>query len=172
MARKKYARRHLFVDSSVQGRLLLRIAFYWFMCLLTVTLMVLCWAVLTGPRAPAAVILRDTFKTCGPALVASLFLLPMVLVDCNRFSNRFVGPILRFRGALGQLVDGKNVAPIKFRQNDFWHDVADNFNRLLEQMPDRGDRVEPAVSADLPADDIVADAPIETDLPAEPAGVC
>jgi hypothetical protein len=169
MARRKWVRRHLFVDGPVQGRLLLRVTFYWFMCLLTVTLMVLCWTVLTGPRAPAAVILLDALKMYGPALVASLFLLPMVLVDCNRFSNRFVGPILRFRGALGRLVDGEEVGPIKFREADFWHDVADNFNRLLETMPDRANRPE---RADSPPEELAVSEQTETEAEPEPAGVC
>jgi hypothetical protein len=134
MVARNRKRRKLFVDRQVQGALLLRAAGYWLFCLLTVSLMVLCWGVLTGPRAPASVILGRLLSTYTPALVASLVLLPMVLVDCNRFSNRFVGPLLRLRRNLRQLADGEQVRPIGFRDKDYWQDLADSFNGVLARI--------------------------------------
>jgi hypothetical protein len=134
VANQKRKRRQLFVDREVQGALVLRAAGYWLFCLLTVTLMVLCWGVLTGPRAPATVVLGRLLSNYAPALLASLILLPIVLVDCTRFSNRFVGPLVRFRRSLRQLADGQDVRPIKYRDNDYWQDLAEGYNDLLKRM--------------------------------------
>jgi hypothetical protein len=161
-------RRQLFVDRHVQGALLLRAAGYWLFCLLTVSLMVLCWGVLTGPRAPAAVTLGRLLTTYAPALLASLILLPMVLVDCNRFSNRFVGPLLRFRRTLRQLADGEKVRPIKFREKDYWQDLADTFNDVLERMQ----RETPTEQLDAQMmSALSAESGAAPDQP-EPAGTC
>ena len=36
-------RRFIFVDPKIQGALVVRVALYWIMCLVTVGLMLLCW---------------------------------------------------------------------------------------------------------------------------------
>ena len=163
MAIQNRKRRQLFVDRRVQGALLLRATGYWLFCLLTVSLMVLCWGVLTGPRAPAAETLGRLLTTYAPALLASLILLPMVLVDCNRFSNRFVGPLLRFRRNLRQLADGEAVKPIQFRDHDYWTDLAESYNDLLARMQ----REIPA--DELTADELKADTTVEASIESKDA---
>ena len=49
MPAKKYPRKQLFVDPKVQGALVLRAVMYWVVCLIAITLMLLCWRILTGP---------------------------------------------------------------------------------------------------------------------------
>ncbi len=156
MADTQQKRTRLFVDKHVQGGLLLRVTGYWFFCLLTISLLVLCWSVITGPRAPASVTMGRVFHNYLPALIASLLLLPLVLIDCNRFSNRFVGPILRFRRQLRALADGNEVAPIKFRPKDFLHDLAEQFNRLRATVPTPAASTDP--DRDEPASPVEADA--------------
>ena len=53
-------------------------------------------------RVVAAILLA-----CG-----ALALLPLVVVDVLRLSNRFVGPLLRLRRSLRQLARGEYVEPI------------------------------------------------------------
>lgn len=161
-------RRQYFVDTKVQGGLLLRAASYWLFCLLSVSLMVLCWHVLTGPPAPAAVLLGSLLKAYGIALAASLLLLPVVLVDCSRYSNRFVGPLLRFRRVLRQLADGEDVAPICFRDKDYWTDLADSFNDLRTRLQQQSPSAE-ATPGDLPQEPVHVEAGEEE---CEPAGAC
>jgi hypothetical protein len=168
MAGTRAQRRRLFVDRQVQGSLLLRAAGYWVFCLLTVSLMVMCWGVLTGPRAPAAVTLGRLGVVYAPAFLASLVLLPMVLVDCTRFSNRFVGPILRFRRSLRSLANGERVAPIKFREGDYWHDIAESFNDLLARMQNESSPEQ--VHTDAPSDGTPESE--ETQDEPEPVGMC
>ena len=66
----------------------------------------------------------------GPAAIASFLLLPLVIMDVIRMSNRFVGPLLRLRRSMRALARGEDVEPIEFRDNDFWHDFADEFNAV------------------------------------------
>ncbi len=70
----------------------------------------------------------------APLLVATLILLPCVLLDCLRFSNRFVGPLFRLSRAMERLADGERVHNIEFRQGDFWFNIAQTFNRLNERV--------------------------------------
>jgi hypothetical protein len=127
-------RRQLFVDNKVQGALVTRAISYWFMCLLTVALMLLCWRVLTGPARLFYRHLDDMWFHFGPALVASLILLPIIVVDIIRLSNRFAGPMLRMRRAMQNLAQGERVPPLQFRDNDFWKDFAEDFNALLARV--------------------------------------
>ena len=66
-------------------------------------------------------------------IVMSLLVLPIVFWDSIRFSHRIAGPVKRLGNDFKRLVDGEAVHPIKLRKNDFCHELAENFNRLIEQ---------------------------------------
>jgi hypothetical protein len=134
MADMKCQRKHLFVDFKVQGALVARVVLYWLVCLIGITLMLLCWRIVTGPARMFYTHFDDMWFHYGPALIASFLLLPLVVIDVIRLSNRFVGPMLRLRRSMRQLVRGEDVEPIKFRDNDFWQDFAADFNTLLSQV--------------------------------------
>ena len=142
MATKKNMRKQMFVDPRVQGALVLRVVFYWFMCLLTVTLMLLCWRILTGPARLFYTHFNDMWFFYGPAVIASLLLVPLVVIDVVRLSNRFVGPLVRLRRAMRALARGEDVEPIEFRGDDFWQEFAGEFNAVLARMQEskRGQR--------------------------------
>ena len=75
------------------------------------------------------------------ALVIALSILaPMMAYDSVRISHRFAGPMVSFRRAVNNLGNGESVDPIRFRKNDYWHDLAESFNRVI----DRIDRLEAA----------------------------
>jgi hypothetical protein len=134
MSDMKCQRKHLFVDFKVQGALVARVVVYWLVCLIGITLMLLCWRIITGPARMFYTHFDDMWFHYGPALIASFILLPLVIVDIIRFSNRFVGPMLRLRRSMRELVHGEAVEPIKFRDNDFWQDFAADFNTLLVRI--------------------------------------
>ncbi|MCE9553523.1 MAG: hypothetical protein K8T91_09135 [Planctomycetes bacterium] len=129
----KKRRRH-FIDRGVQGALMLRAALYWGCCLLIVTLVLLVWQTVTGPARIFYLQFDGLWFRYGPALVIALCLLPLVLVDVVRMSNRFAGPAYRLRRAMHQLAKGEKVHPITFRQGDFWKEFADDFNRIAARM--------------------------------------
>jgi hypothetical protein len=134
MMLKKFKRRQLFVDPKVQGSLILRVVLYWIMCLVTVTLTLLCWRVATGPIQPFSVHFDAMWYHFGPALVASLLLLPVVVYDVLEISNRFCGPLFRLRRCVRALGRGEHVDPISFRDDDFWKEFAQEFNTLLARI--------------------------------------
>lgn len=130
MSEMKRLRKHLFVDPKVQGALVARVILYWFVCLISITLMLLCWRIITGPPRMFATHMEEMWDSFGPAVIASFILLPLVIVDVLRFSNRFVGPLLRLRRSMRQLGRGEEVEPIEFRADDFWPEFADEFNAI------------------------------------------
>ncbi len=133
MSRVDQLRKRLFVDPKVQGTLVIRVLSYWIVCLVTVTLMLLCWSVLCTPRL-FYTHLDDMWFHYGAALVASLILLPMVIVDIIRVTNRFAGPMLRLRRSMRALARGEHVEPIRFREGDFWKEFADEFNAVVARV--------------------------------------
>lgn len=124
--RKKY-----FVDRQVQGALVCRTVAYVSLVLMLVSLLsALCVTVMEGPLSGSQLAERMWSKL-GPAWVASILLIPIVVIDCIRLSNRFAGPMLRLRRAMKDLAAGKDVAMIKLRKGDFWYDFAEDFNGML-----------------------------------------
>jgi hypothetical protein len=132
----KKVRRHFFVDPALQGALVTRVVLYWIICLCSVVLLMLAWRIITAPGGSALTYANEMWTYCWPALVTSFLLLPLVVMDILRFSNRFAGPLLRLRRSLRALARGEEVRPIEFREDDFWLEVADEFNavRLRVQL--------------------------------------
>ena len=128
----------LFVDKQLQGALALRVTCYGLFCVLGVFSLLALFPVLMtlslSPEnaPPPGTVILETWSTYWPALMALLLLLPAVLWDVVRFSNRFVGPMHRLRSAMRDLADGKPVKEIQFREDDFWREFADEFNRLAQ----------------------------------------
>ena len=133
-------RQRLFVDKSVQGALVRRVAMYW---------IVACWGifcVLAGfPIGVTLAIGAQDGLTVGsllyqswldfwPSLIASFIVLPVIVWDLLRLSHRFVGPMIRLRNGMRDLADGKQVHSIAFREGDFWCEFADEFNRVAARL--------------------------------------
>jgi hypothetical protein len=134
MTDMKHLRKRFYVDAKVQGGLVVRVVMYWVLCLLGVFLMLLCWRIIVGERQPFTFHLYDLWVDFAPALTATMLLLPLVIVDIIRFSNRFVGPTMRLRRSLRQLARGQYVEPIEFRGSDFWQEFADEFNTVAAHL--------------------------------------
>jgi methyl-accepting chemotaxis protein len=129
-----HQRKQLFVDPKVQGALVLRAVRYWFLCLVTMSLALMLWRLITGPSRPFYNHLDDMWFWYGPAAIASLLILPPVVIDVVRLSNRFVGPLIRLRRDMRRLAAGEKVAPIHFRARDYWQDFAEEFNAVARRM--------------------------------------
>ena len=126
-------RRQMLCDREVQGALMLRVVMYWLFCLLTITLMLVCWSVVSGPPRRFAPLVADLYVRYAPALAASLLVLPIVMIDVLRLSNRFVGPIKRLRDGMTALAEGDEVSTMKFRDRDYWTTLADLFNTIASK---------------------------------------
>ena len=114
----------------------MRVIVYWFVCLITITLMLMCWKSLTDTARPfyTTLYLTDMWHSHGEALIASLLALPIVVLDIVRLSNRFAGPMVRIRHAMRAIDRGECPRPIHFREGDFWHDFAEEFNAVLRRV--------------------------------------
>ena len=134
IAKSHFKRKQLLVDYAVQGALLLRVTLYWTFTLTTIALMLLCWRILTGPARLFYLHFDDMWFHYGPALIASCIMLPIVLLDIVKLSNRFVGPLVRLRRSLRLLANGQPVAPIQFREGDYWQEIADEFNAVAARV--------------------------------------
>lgn len=129
-----HQRRQLFIDRPVQVTLLLRALLYWAVCLMAQLLMVFFFAMVSSSA--------DDFLANGPQLwwhlqlsvIASLVLLPVILLDLLKLSHRWVGPISRLRTTLKALSRGEPVPPVRFREKDFWQDLAGDLNVVAVEL--------------------------------------
>lgn len=127
-------RNRLLVDPKVQTPLLCRVAFYWVVSLLLMGLLISIQIGLGSRSASFDVKIMRMLVAFGPALITSVMLLPLLLFDCVRYSNRFAGPMLRLRREFAKLAETGQADQLDFREGDFWKDLADQFNRIADRM--------------------------------------
>jgi len=71
-------------------------------------------------------------------------------------SHKIAGPIFRLNSSLKNLAKGKYEERLKFRKNDYFQEVADNFNRMAESVEKRVVEESKVISEmDSKVDDIV-----------------
>ncbi|MEX2170435.1 MAG: hypothetical protein WD851_14060 [Pirellulales bacterium] len=131
---KTFKRKRLFVDSPVQGRLLCRVVLYWCLAVAIMGTLAAVQVAIETRHAPFSLVVNRTLLAFGPSLIAAVVMLPLILFDVLRFSNKFAGPMHRLRREMKRLAGGESCAPINFREGDFWYDLAEQFNRLAERL--------------------------------------
>lgn len=127
-------RRRLFIDRPIQGAMLIRAVSYWAVSVMVQLLIVSLFVLVTS--------YANDWNTSGArlwwhvqlSLVAALAILPMILVDVLKLSHRWVGPIFRLRATLQALNRGEPAPPIRFREKDYWQELADEINVLSEEL--------------------------------------
>lgn len=135
MSQTTTKRRHHLVDPEVQGSVLRKIATHWIVFFVCNVLALTIWIRLfEQPDAKWGQTFGDTIRRFMPFFVITLALIPAFVWDTLKLTNRFAGPILRLRRALADASVGKAVTPLHFRTNDFWSEIAANFNTLLERQ--------------------------------------
>jgi methyl-accepting chemotaxis protein len=107
---------------------------YWIYCVFTMSLLLIWWDLFAAPPRPFMVVLSEVFQRFAPAAAASLIVVPLVVMDVLRMSNRFAGPARRLQNGLRELGEGKQVKPLIFRDNDFWQETAAEFNRVNDRI--------------------------------------
>lgn len=128
-------RRHqMIADRTLQGALLAHTAIYWFYCLFSVTLIAVCWIIFTKQPESSTELFAQLWLNCGPALLGSVLLLPLVLMDCVRLSNRFAGPMVRMQRVMRELAAGENPPEITLRPGDYWMEFASDINLVMERL--------------------------------------
>lgn len=140
----KFRRRIFYIDPKVQGALMVRVFCHWIYCLFTISLMLVWWDLFAGPPRRFMVVLIDVYTRFAPAAAASLLIVPLVIMDVLRLSNRFAGPAWRLKISLKALAEGKEVRPIHFRDNDFWREMAEDFNCISGRLNQVSNHIDPS----------------------------
>ena len=123
--------RHL-VDREVQGGLLRKIAIHWLIFFVCNAVALVIWIRLfESPDADWGTTMRETFQQFFPFFIVTMALIPAFVLDTLKLTHRFAGPLSRFRVALADVSAGRSVAPLSFRNNDFWQKLAADFNSVV-----------------------------------------
>lgn len=138
------ARNKTFIDAKVQGALVRRLVFHWLAFIGVASLVAFCLQVLANPFRTLEEHVQQVWWTHGPFLLVLFFLLPVFVVDTIKLSHRFAGPIYRLRSTIRSLAQGEQFRPMKFREIDFWQDLADDFNQMVVRLT--ADKDEPTTS--------------------------
>jgi hypothetical protein len=134
MATKKYPRKRLFVDRKIQGALVVHILAYWLLCLVAMSVMLHCSRIVLGLEEMSLSPVGELRLFYSAALVGTLLFLPAVVYNVVRLSHRFAGPMVRLRRAMRELARGVYVEPIRFRDGDFWPELAADFNAVARRI--------------------------------------
>jgi hypothetical protein len=129
-----YTRRQRFIDRPIQGALIVRAILFWALTLLSQILLMVFFAVLFSSPDGFYANLGALAWYLKLTAYGSLLVLPMILFDLIRLSHRWVGPIYRLRTALQALGRGDQVPPIRFREGDYWQELAGDFNVIAAEL--------------------------------------
>jgi hypothetical protein len=136
MASTTTKRRKALVDPEVQGGILRKIAIHWVLFFICNAMALMIWIRLfEQPDADWGQTFGDTLRRFLPFFIITMALIPAFVWDTLKLTNRFAGPILRLRTALSDASAGRAVSPLHFRTNDFWQEIARNFNSVIERCP-------------------------------------
>lgn len=127
-------RRQKFIDSKVQGALARRIIFHWLVFLAVASVAALLLQVLSDPFRPAGEHIENLWYTHGPFLIVMVFLLPVFVIDTIKISHRFAGPVYSLRRTMRDVADGQPPRKLQFRQGDFWHELASDYNAMIDRL--------------------------------------
>ena len=132
---KVIKRRKIYVDHDVQGALLKQMLFSWLViigCMATVLLGV--ESLRAGFSLGFTGSLAAMWKHNAHLLIALVVLAPLIVYEAIKLSHRFAGPMVSFRRALHGLGNGESVTPVHFRENDYWKDLAESLNCVIERI--------------------------------------
>jgi hypothetical protein len=132
----RFKRKKCYVDRKVQGALLRQTVLHWFLVLASTLFLVFILQMLTGgPFRSWSYHVGQVWSRYAPLIIALVAVIPPVIYDSLRLSHRFVGPIYRLRTAMHALAAGGPAEPVHFRKDDFWKDLADDYNLVLKRIP-------------------------------------
>lgn len=146
---QKHVRKKKFVDSRVQGALLRRIIVHWLLYFAVAAFAVISvQLMLSGPSGqPLSTRLVNELKEFTLVGLILLCIFPAFLLDTVRFSNRFVGPVGRLRRYLRQLGEDGTTERLSFRGDDFWTEMAEEFNVVAQTIEEQQQEIERLKSA-------------------------
>lgn len=129
-------RRIAIVDPEVQGGILRKVTFHWVLFFVCNACALMIWIRLfEQPDADWGQTFGDTIRRFLPFFIITMALIPAFVWDTLKLTNRFAGPISRLRRSLADVSAGRATPPLQFRSDDYWKEIAHNFNRVVERLP-------------------------------------
>ena len=125
----------VYVDRLVQGALARRIVVHWcvFFALSMISLTAL-ELFLGDPELSLTDHLSVLWGKYAFFVILMVSILPTFVYDSMKLSNRFAGPVMRLRESIHDLAQGESVEELKFRDNDFWRELSDDFNAVAKRV--------------------------------------
>jgi hypothetical protein len=175
VVRLKSRRKKTYINRRVQGRIIGRVAAYWILYhfVLWHGLFVYRYAqhrvaVAGGENAlPFRQLYADFCASYSPLLFCAALILPLFMVDFVRMTHRVVGPLVRVRNALQQLMAGERVPSVEFRKGDLITEFESEFNEFLAFYDGQTHRAQTGAAvltehqADLVQDVVATEQPAE-----------
>ncbi|MFT7633808.1 MAG: hypothetical protein ACI87E_004866 [Mariniblastus sp.] len=116
----------MFADTRIQGGLCFRVVLYW----------ILCQIAMLGTLAFMGFIRGDIGiiqSIAVPAFIVSTLFLPLAIYDIVRFSGRFAGPMVNFKGRLKEANENNERLRVHIRSGDFYREVFDALNEIQKR---------------------------------------
>lgn len=152
-------RRTYFVDRELQGAVLKQALLYWGWTTVVFGLVLSYCRIVPAWLAESDAPWGSIWFHLGPYVIASIVLFPIMVVHSIKFSNRFAGPMVRVRRSLKALARGEKAEFLKFRERDYWTDIAEDINAISARMSEATGE---AVSSTTDKQDAAAIAPVDT----------
>jgi len=135
-------RNKTYVDPQVQGALARRLVVHWLLFILATFVVAFCMEVLGNPMLSVREHASRVWQVHGLFLLILIALLPVFIRDSIKLSHRFAGPIYRLRATIRSIAEGNPAPRLKFRKSDYWLDLAEDFNKMVERLSKGADTLE------------------------------
>lgn len=134
------SRGKIFIDPVVQTALVKRLVLHWFIFFGLSMLSLLAMETMLGdPGISYAERFSTLWSKYGLLVLIMGAIMPMFVYDTIKLSHRFAGPIFRLRMTFKSLAQNSPPSPMKFREGDFWNDIAADFN-VVQARLERAER--------------------------------
>jgi hypothetical protein len=122
------------IDREVQYGVVRKIALHWIALFVCNSIALVIWVSLfEQPDANWKQNVGDSFRRFLPFFIITAALIPAFVLDTLKLTNRFAGPISRLRTEIRNASEGRPVRRLSFRTNDYWREIADGFNTLIDR---------------------------------------
>lgn len=129
-----FVRQQLLIDEKVQGALLRRAGFYSLACALYFIVILIFAEFMSRQDVSLVEAIFGCFTEAIYWLPGLLLMVPLIAYDMLKQSNRFAGPMFRLRREMQRLIAGESEQPLNFRDDDYWTEMADEFNQLRDEL--------------------------------------
>ena len=150
----KFMRRKLLIDKDVQLGLVGQLVIHWALflaatvCVLPIARAIILADINTSPMERMKGVGLDT----AILLVVFLLLFPYFMYDSIKVTNRFAGPMYRLKTTIRALASGAPFKGLHFRVGDYWQDVAEDFNAMMDRIGVERTQVAESEDASQPAE--------------------